>query len=135
MREILKEMDLPKDVVNDFDKAHRLGKVKESNGKKHQDIIVRFKSHSSRYKVFHKRKTLKHVSISANLTKNRSKLLFDAIQVSENNIDDNEWGFVYANEHGDLLFRLKQKFNGKQYFSFDSLESFKKQLKDIGFIN
>ena len=36
VREILKKMDLPKDVINDFDKAHRLGKVKETNGKKHQ---------------------------------------------------------------------------------------------------
>ena len=134
VREILKKMDLPKDVINDLDKAHRLGKVKDTNGKKHQDIIVRFKSHSSRYKVFDKRKSIKDVSISANLTKARSKLLFEAIQLSESSIDNNDWGFVFANEHGDLLIRLKKKFNGKHYFPFDSIETFTKQLKEIGLI-
>ena len=44
-------MGIP-DIIGDFDKAHRIGKVKIINGKKHQDIVIKFKSHAARYKFF-----------------------------------------------------------------------------------
>ena len=116
-----------------MDKAHRLGKIKEQNGKKHQDIIVRFKSHSARYKLYSKRKTLKNVKVSPNLTKKRSKLLYDAVELTKN-IENDDWGFVYANIHGDLLLRLQEKYQGKHYYSFDSLESLRNQLNEIGLL-
>ena len=106
------EMGIP-DVLNDFDKAHRVGKIKEINGSKQQDIIVRFKSHSARYKVFNHRKTLKHYKkIRPKLTQRRGKLLYDASLLVENieSVD-----FVLANMHEDLQLRLKETYDGKQF--------------------
>ena len=105
--DIIGKMGLP-DIVADFDKAHRLGAVKEVNGKKQQDVIVRFKSHSSRYKIFAKRKMNKHISIRPNLTNARSKMLQEAVDLTKS-IQNDDWGLVFANMHGDLLFRLKEK--------------------------
>ena len=48
VKDVITKMGLP-EVIPDFDKAHILGKLKSLNGKKHQDVIVRFKSHSARY--------------------------------------------------------------------------------------
>ena len=58
--------------------AHRVGKVKEMNGKKSQDIIIHFKSHSARYEVFSKRKSLRNKKAHANLTQSIGKLLYKA---------------------------------------------------------
>ena len=35
-----------------YHKLHRVGKIKDRNGNQSQDIIVKFKSHSARYKVY-----------------------------------------------------------------------------------
>ena len=126
---MIEKLNLP-DVSRDFDKAHRLGKVKEINGKKHQDVIVRFKSHSARYKLYSKRKEMNNVRISPNLTKARSKLLNEAVEITRN-IQRSDWGFVFANLHGDLLIRLTEKHKGKQYFDFDSIESLSKTLEEV----
>ena len=50
---------------------------------KHQDIIVKFKSHAARYKFFNHKKSLKNNKVHSNLTPKRSKLLFDARSVIE----------------------------------------------------
>lgn len=128
---IKEEMGIP-DVLQDFDKAHRVGKIKEVNGKKQQDIIVRFKSHAARYKVFNNRKTLKNFKkIRPKLTHRRGKLLYDASLLIENvdNVD-----FVLANMHGDLQLRLKESYDGKHFFNFDSIDSLTYLLKDLGCI-
>ena len=44
---IVKDLSLP-NVVSDIDKFHRVGKIRTRDGKKHQDIIIRFKTHSYR---------------------------------------------------------------------------------------
>ena len=59
---INQELKLP-EMSKDIDKAHRIGKVQTRNGKKEQDIIVRFKTHSSRYSVYQDRKKAKNVRI------------------------------------------------------------------------
>ena len=38
------ELNLP-NVVDDVDKLHRVGKIKQRNGKKTQDIIIKFKTY------------------------------------------------------------------------------------------
>ena len=43
-------------IADDVDKLHHVGKIKQRNWKKTQDIIVRFKSHASRYLVYNERK-------------------------------------------------------------------------------
>lgn len=132
VKDIIMKMDLP-EVLPDFDKAHRLGKVKTVDGKKMQDVIARFKSHSSRYKVFNRRKSVENVRISPHLTKTRSQLLADAVNLT-NAIEKVKWGFVFANSHGDLLLRTNEKHKGKHYFSFDSVDSLNKQLVEIGLL-
>ena len=81
--------------------------MKQINAKKHQAVKAKFKSHSARYQVFNKRKSLKNVRISPNLTKLRSKTLHDAVEITKNIDEDLE--FVFANQHGDFLIRLKEK--------------------------
>ena len=130
---VIGKMGLSDNVLNDFDKAHRLGKIKQINGKNVQDVIVRFKSHSSRYEVFNKRKAAKNIRIAPNLTKARSKLLHDAVTLADT-IEKNDWGFVFANMHGDTLVRLNDKYKGKHYHPFDSIESLTSQLKEIGLL-
>ena len=73
---IKNELNLPV-LLPEVDKAHRVGKVK-MNGKKSQDIIIRFKSHSARYEVFSKRKSLRNKKARANLTPRREQLLYEA---------------------------------------------------------
>ena len=48
---IKEELNLPSEA-GDIDKSHRIGKVIEKDGKKHQNVIVRFRAHASRYSVF-----------------------------------------------------------------------------------
>ena len=65
---IEKDLSLPH-LVNEADKLHRVGNVKEMNGKKSQDIIIKFKSHAVRYAVFNERKKIRGVKIRPDLTK------------------------------------------------------------------
>ena len=130
---ILKEMKLPAHVSNDIDKAHRVGKIINKDGKKLQNIIVRFKSHSARYAVYKKRKAVKNKKISPNLTPHRSKLLLEAIDMCES-IEKNDWGFAFANQHGDLQIRLSEPFEGKHFFSFDSRETLAELLEKVGLL-
>ena len=96
------ELNLP-NVVDDVDKLHRVGKIKQRNGRKTQDIIIKFKTHTSRYSVYNERKKAMNIKIVPNLTKRRGKLLYDAIQSTE---DATLVNFVYADAHGDLKIRL-----------------------------
>ena len=114
--------------ADDIDKLHRVGKVKENNGKKHQNIIVRFRSHSSRYSVFSQKKKLRNLKIGPNLTTTRNKLLSEAI----NFVDSiEEVNFVYADIHGDTKVRLKEAHNGKFVFLFNTIEELEKLLLEM----
>ena len=124
------DLKLPNEI-NNIDKLHCIGKVKNFNGRKNQDIIVRFKSHASRYKVFNSRKTTKKVNIRPNLTPSRGKLLFEANELISS-VD--EVDFAYADLHGDLKFRLVREYEGKFVFPFFSLEELKSSLSEMGFL-
>ena len=117
------------EVVADIDKMHRLVKLTVKNGKKQQNIIIRFKSHSSRYSVFNERKKAKHVKMGPNLTKRRGKLLYDAISMVEElgNVD-----FVFCDAHGDLKLRIKEPYNNKHFFTFETLDDLSKLLTETG---
>ena len=130
-RIIKDEMGIP-EVIGDFDKAHRICNVKEINGKKHQDIIVKFKSHAARYKVYNGRKSLKNRKINPNLTKKRGKLMYDARLIIEN---IEKVHFIFADIHGDLQMRLKDPYKGKHFFEFNSIESLNDLLKEMGLFN
>ena len=72
-----KELSLP-GIAEDIDKLHRVGKIKTVDGKKQQNIIVRFKTHFSRYAVYNERKKAKSVKIVPNLNQRRRSLLYEA---------------------------------------------------------
>ena len=63
---ITNDLQLPKEIMADFDKTHRIGpvftKTNAVSGKslKHQDVIVRMKSHATRYEIYNKRKNNKN---------------------------------------------------------------------------
>lgn len=126
---IEKDLEL-KSAVVDIDKLHRIGKVKKSaKGKKTQNVIVRFKSHSTRYSVYYARKKLKSIKISPNLNHKRGKLWFDASKIVENveGID-----FVYPDAHGDLKFRTSSEHDGEQNFKFESLDNLEAVFTSLG---
>ena len=120
---IAKDLNLP-NVVNQIDKLHRIGKTRERNGKKTQDIIIRFKSHRARYEVYEKRKSSNNIKIKPNLTKKRQILRYDATQLVENN---EKVEFVYADIHGDIKVRLVNLHKGKYVHNFNSIE----ELEDL----
>ena len=119
------------DLLSSLDKQHRIGKVKIVNGKKLQNIIVRFKSHSARYSVYKVRKKAKNVKISANLTKRRSQLLTTASNAITN---IEKVAFCFSNIHGDLMTRLIEPYNGKHVFPFNSLKELSDLLMEMNLI-
>ena len=117
-----------KEQFKDFDKTHRIGPVLTTQHGKRQDVIVRFKSHASRYDVYRKRKELKtkSIRITPSLTKSRRKLLSTARSEFENHEDIN---FVYVNEHGDTKVRFHEKFRGKFVYDFSSIEELRELME------
>ena len=119
--------------AKDIDKTHRVGRVRNlNNGKKVQNIVVRFRSHRSRYNVYFKKDQLKNgLKIGPHLTNHRAKLLYDSLYASE--IDGVE--FTYANLHGDLCVRLTRVHNEKQVHQFTSLEELHQILVDAKLVD
>ena len=115
---ISQDLKLP-EMAKSIDKLHRIGKVLTKNGKKQQDIIVRFKTHHSRYSIYKEWKMAKNVRISPYLTKKRVGILKEASSLVEK-LDMVD--FVFANIHGDLNLRLVEPFHEKQYFQFSTVD-------------
>ena len=61
-------------------------------------------------------------------------MLNEAIEVTKS-IDKNDWGFVYANMHGDLMVRLEEKFKGRHYYPFDSINALTDKLVECGLMS
>ena len=122
------DLGLKEQFKVDFDKTHRIGPVLTTPKGKRQDVIVRFKSHSSRYDVYRKRKELKNKSIriTPSLTKTRRKLLSTARSEYEGHEDVN---FVYVNEHGDTKVRFNEKFKGKFVYDFSSIDELRELME------
>ena len=128
---IQKELKLPA-CAGEIDKLHRVGQKKEYQNKKFQNIVVRFKSHRSRYQVYRQRAELKNnVKINPHLTKKRGKLLHESIEIADKIGAVN---FVYANIHGDICVRLTAAVNGTEYFSFQTTQQFLKKLSDLNIV-
>ena len=121
MKTLKDDLKVNEKIINDIDKFHRTGFVKKANGKKKQNIIVRFKSHTSRYACLEKKKHSKSIKIAPNLTQRRGKMLYDASKIIEEK-DIASVNFVFANNHGDLHVRLSEPLDGKSVFAFKNLE-------------
>lgn len=120
--------------IEDVDKFHRVGPVKEENL---QDLIIRFKSHDAKEQFLKKRKNLdRQLKVKPSLTYERRKLLEKArnhLESPETNYEEGTMKhypeFVYADVHGNLKVCLKDSDNPerKQFLKFNS-------LKDLSFI-
>ena len=115
--------------VSTIDKMHRIGKIRNRDGKRNQDIIIRFKTHHSRYTVMRNRKEARSAKIRPNLTKYRNNLQYEA---SEYVKEIEKVKFIYANIHGDLILRLNEEINGEEDFQFNSMNKLKSLLVETG---
>ena len=115
--------------VSTIDKMHRIGKIRNRDGKRNQDIIIRFKTHHSRYTVMRNRKEARSVKIRPNLTKCRNDLQYKA---SEYVKEIEKVKFIYANIHGDLILRLNEEIDGKEDFQFNSMNKLESLLVETG---
>ena len=130
MKEMVeKQLKLP-NAANDIDKLHRIGKKKQYEGKTYQNVIVRFRSHRSRYAAYKERQKLKGgVKMSPNLTKHRLQVLHESSQLVN---DAGGIDFTFANINGDLCVRLTDAHNGRNVFTFSSIENLRTILADKG---
>lgn len=108
----------------EFDKAHRIGKAKGKN----QSVIVRFKSHGFRAKIYSDRKQYQnHNNINNVENKNKFKLRVCLTNQRRELLDRmNKWlcndkvEFCFANVNGDLKVRLKDELDGKKVIDIKS---------------
>ena len=78
--------------------------------------------------MYKNRKNAKHVKMSPNLTKERSNILYEASKLTE---DIGTVEFVFANIHGNLVIRFKEKQNGSFLHDFSNMEDLRKLLLDL----
>ena len=111
--------------LGDVDKFHRNGPVHDG---KRQDIIVRFKTHAAKEKVYRARKkTQNKVRITPSLTRRNKDLLKDSKQfikdfqydVSNTN---NPPEYVFSNIHGEITLKFKKETKRGMFVTFDTLE-------------
>ena len=114
---------------NEFDKTHRIGPVSD-NGQ-NQKVIVRFKSHSFRSKIYRVRKECarRDIKVRLSLTKRRQNLLNFAQTHLEN---EPNFKFVYADEDGNLKVRTKEPVGRKFVFSFNNEKDIAQLINIIG---
>lgn len=135
VKKVIKDdLEMPDSIFKDIDKFHRNGFIKTQRGKRKQNIIVRFKSHASRYACLIKKKQLKSNKISPNLTRNRGKILHKASEII-NEKKPSAIEFAFANIHGDLQIRLAEPCDGKKVHPFNSLNELDTFLLDNNLIS
>ena len=94
----------------DVDKCHRIGNTNVE--KNTQDVIVRFKDHSTKEKFYSKRKTLpKHLKVKPALCAARKSLLNEANdyindEALKESLKNHPPSFVFADVHGSLKIAL-----------------------------
>ena len=136
-----KVLDLVKDVKSttneqDIDKFHRNGPITNVN---EQEIIIRFKSHAAKEAFYRARKDLpparKEVRIKPSLSQNQKNLLRDAQSfIEQPDIMDNDVNpveFVFANLHGEIQMKLKHKFRGSLFVTFNSVQDLARKLQKV----
>ena len=108
------------------DKLHRDGRFDHET--QTQPIIVTFRTHSFKEKIYHQRKKLaKGITISPSLTKWRSDILQHVQHiVKEESSDDSPHKevivkFAFADVHGTLKIALTKSYKNRHVFAFDSV--------------
>ena len=124
VKKVLEEdLGLSQTDIKDFDKTHRVGPVyKDRKGQQQQNTIVRFTSHSSRYKTYLKRKSCKNKSLrfTPSLTDRRRKLLHSCYSKCADN--SSVIDFPFTDIHGDIKVKLNVPFDGDYFHKIEKLE-------------
>ena len=120
-------------LANDIDKFHRIGRARTHGGKTYQNIVVKFRSHKSRYALYKKRKDLKNnIKINAHLTNHRAKVLHTSVDHIK---DTAGVEFTFSNTHGDLYVRLTAPDDeGTVDFEFNTIDELDQILRDKGLL-
>ena len=104
----------------DFDRCHRIGRPYEWEGKKVQDVLLRFTSWDARNTIYQNRKDLPFI-VRADLTNRRADLLEYARDVVKNDPNvENVVEFAYTDEN----CKMKLFTKSKKHLAFNSKEEF-----------
>ena len=95
------------EVINNIDKMHGIGSEENRNKKNKQSVIVKFKTHSYKEKVYKHRKNInnQHIKIRPSMTKRRQDLMEEVNKhVRESSGSDPEFPikFAFSEVHGNL---------------------------------
>ena len=122
--ENLQKTGLPKEEIErNIDKLHRVGRFDHET--QTQPIIVKFKTHGFKEKIYHQRKKLaKGIKISPSLTKRRSDILQQVQHIiKEESSEDSPNGeegivkFAFADVHGTLKIVLSKPYKNRHVFA------------------
>ena len=126
--ENLQKTGLPKEErKKNVDKRHRVWRF-DHKTQAHL-IIIKFKTHSFKEKIYHQRKKLAEgINISPSLTKRLSDILQRVQHIikeeSSDGLTNEEEGilkFAFADVHGTLKIVLSKPYENRHVFTFDSL--------------
>ena len=111
---------------HEYDRIHRIGKIKNINGINFQAIIVKFKGFKERTNVYRARSKRKDskIKISLDLTQRRAALLHDAYVKTES---DPKVKFVFA----DINCSLCLHTNDNKWRFFNSDKELDKILDEL----
>ena len=119
----LEQTGIPKEELKiNIDKLHRTAPYRPSINT--QPVIIKFKSHSFKEKIYNKRENVnKNIKLVPLLTKRRLQLL-NKLQIALNDSKENgildAVKFVFADVHGSLKLVLKKPYKNRSVFSFNS---------------
>ena len=119
----LEQTGIPKEeLITNIDKLHRTGPYQPSTNT--QPVVVRFRSHSFKEKIYSKRKNVnRNIKLVPSLTRRRSQLL-NKLQIALNDSKENgildAVKFVFADVHGSLKLVLQNPYKNRSVFSFNS---------------
>ena len=121
------------DVESNIDKLHTIRK--KDNNRNTQSVIVKFKSHHFKEKVYRKRSAIKsnRIKLRPSLTKRRQDLLDEVNKrISESTDPDIQVKFAFPDVHGTLKVLMKEGITPK-YQTFNSLIEYYSILNKVGF--
>ena len=123
---ILNDLGIPhQEFQNNFDKVHRVGKT--TNNK--QNIIIKFKTHSFREKLYKMRKDNRRgVKFHISLTQHRSEILSEAKLLTDQvPIID----YCFADTNGNLKVRLKEQIHNSNLYPFRNITELRELISSL----
>ena len=132
--DIIEETGVDGDIIQDnIDKLHSTGK--KYNNHNTQSVIVKFKTHSFKEKVYRKRNAIKNtrIKLRPSLTKRQQDLLDEVNKrISESTDPDLPVKFAFPDVHGTLKVLMKEGITPK-FQTFNSIIEYYGILNKVGF--